>query len=170
MALTASLCGDWAPPPLHPSTLNQGQGQPHRWTQSNLQTEIQSNCQTSGHAKTSQQDSFHKHLSRSKKKKEVMAKLYSHIWFICMCLDGQWVRLCADKLSTVSVLASLGKEVKPLMPPVRWVEPQQQPQKSEEIIQILFLLLLDHIHQNNLLFFFLEIKKQKLIWGLEVSH
>lgn len=94
-------------PPLHPTTLNQGQGQPHRWTQSNLQTEIQSNCQTSGHAKTSQQDSFHKHLSRSKKKKEVMAKLYSHIWFVCMCLDGQWVRLCADKLSTVSVLASL---------------------------------------------------------------
>lgn len=58
------------PPTPQPQTLNQGQGQSHRWTQSNLQTEMQSNRQKSGHAKTSQRDSFLKRLSHSKKKKK----------------------------------------------------------------------------------------------------
>lgn len=84
-----------APPPPR-QTLNQGQGQSRRWTQSNsFRLRFNQNCQTSGHAKTSQRNSFHKHLCRSKKKKDVMVGLYSHICFVGIRLYGQWARRCA---------------------------------------------------------------------------
>lgn len=93
-------------PPPSPQNLNQGQGQSHRWTQSNsFRLRFNQNCQTSGHAKTSQRNSFHKHLSRSKKM-HVMAGLYSHICFIGMRLYGQWVRRCQHRQILYSLCIS----------------------------------------------------------------
>lgn len=43
----------------------------HRWTKSNsVRLGFNQNCQSSGHAKASRWDSFHKHLSPAWKKKE----------------------------------------------------------------------------------------------------
>lgn len=66
MTLTASQCDNSVPPSSAARTLNQGQGQLHRWTESNpVKLGFNQNCRSSGHAKASCRDSFHKHLSHS---------------------------------------------------------------------------------------------------------
>lgn len=104
-----------------PQPLNQGQGQSHRWTQSNLQTEIQSNCQTSGHAKSSQQESFHKHLSRPKEKKKGRdgETLQSHLVHMHTTGRPMSASLCRQTLYCFCSSATYihTNEVEPLMPP-----------------------------------------------------
>ncbi len=84
-------------PPL-PQTLNRGQGQSHRWAESNsVRLGFNQNCQSSGHAKASHWDSFHKHLSRSGSMRRwhsvisTVTSVFSHcevVWVVheCVCM------------------------------------------------------------------------------------